>query len=454
MKLVIQKFGGTSMGNSEAITQCAKIVADQAKKGQVVAVVSAMSGVTDKLLDMTEMARKQKPKLIAATLNELETRHKKTLAAFIDKDKSDEIWEEEFARSFKKLRTILIGISYVGDLSEKSTAMVASYGERLSSRIMKYALIKEGLKSERFNTVRLVRTDSNYLSAEVDLKRTKICHRRVLTPFLSKGIVPVLTGFIGKDTHGDLTLLGRGGTDYTASLAGICLGASRVDIWTDVDGVMSTDPRKVKHVCLWDKIDMATISEMAHSGAKVLHPKTISAAVEKGIPVWVKNTFNTAASGTEVIMEDKTPGVRGITVSKNQLIVHLQEPGMLAGVGFIRKVAEIFEKYRIPMDVCTTSEVTFSVSLDSKKYNPRIIKELKKIAHSVKVINKLAKICVIGVDIGCDGEILDRVITALKKNRVYSVSNGASFSNITVLIDETEADEALLKLHTAIFKSS
>jgi aspartate kinase len=454
MNLKVLKFGGTSMGTPGSLQQCNKIAVRAAKASKIVVVVSALGGVTNQLIELIELARKQKPKRIAAELNIMEQKHKDMLAHFVAKNDLEEIWQREFANLFKKLRLILTGTSLVGDITKKSYAIVCSFGEQLSSRIMCHALEKAGLQSEQIDAKRIIRTDSNFLEATVDLKRTKLCSRRTLLPLLEKKITPVVTGFIGKDASGQTTLLGRGGSDYTASLVAMSLGAEAVEIWTDVDGIMSADPRIVKEgVKTWRSVELPIVAEMAHSGAKVLHPKTITAAVEQNIPVFVKNTFNPSAHGTEVVQRDSHSLLRGITMDKEQAVFHFAEPGMLATPGFIRHISEIFEQHNVSIDACFTSEVSFTCSIHSKHYSKKLHQDLSKIAETT-VYRNLAKVCVIGHNISKNPDLLAQIMTVLKGNDIYAVSIGTTFHNITLLIDEEKADNILRSLHASLFSSS
>lgn len=452
MNITVQKFGGTSMGTAESIRQCCAIVAATTPRSRVVVVVSALSGVTDALLKLIELGERQKPKLIAAEMNALEKRHRDTLAAFLTPDRLEEVWTKECAPLLKELRIILTGISYVGDVSDKSKAVVCSFGERLSSRIMCHALAACGVDCARVNAIRCIRTDDQYLEATVDFRRTRLYCRRILLPLLRRRRVPVVTGFIGKDTHGDITLLGRGGSDYTGSILGTCLDARAVEIWTDVDGVMSADPRRVKGVKKWGSIQLSTIAEMSHGGAKVLHPKTIVAAVERSIPVIVKNTFHPEAPGTMVVKSVSETGVRGIVTDHHQMLLHFEEPGMLSGVGFIERCSSIFSAHRIPIDVCATSEITVTFSIASRYFTSRLERDLSKVAQ-VSVVRGVAKLSVIGSGIGDDPAILARIFTTLRPYTIRVVSIGASRSNITVMIDDSVADAALVALHASLLQS-
>jgi aspartate kinase len=454
MKKVVLKFGGTSMGTSDSIGRCAGIVAKAAQSSCVVVVVSALSGVTDTLLRLISLTKLQKPKLISAGVGELENRHRQALVAFVEPALLDQTWQDEFTGLFRKLRLILTGASFVGDITDRSTALVCSFGEQLSSRIMQHALSAQGCAAQVIDARRVVRTDSQYLEAAVNFPRTRARFRHLVLPLLRRGSIAVVPGFVGQDAHGNITLLGRGGSDYSASIAAVSLDAAQVEIWTDVDGIMSADPRVVKRgVRTWEKIELPVVAEMAHSGAKVLHPKTITAAVKQDIPVVVRNTFRPNGSGTIIVPRGNTPGLRGIVVERGQAVCHFTEPGMLDSFGFIHRCTEVFVRHGVPIDTCATSEVTFSCSLRQSDLHKKLLTELTRIAE-VKVIHGLAKVCIIGNEVMNDPGIVARIMRGVPKESLQLMSLGASRMNITLLVAQDDAEQVLKSLHASLFPSS
>jgi aspartate kinase len=451
MRTLVLKFGGTSMGTSDSIAQCAAIVLNASRTSRVVAVVSAISGVTDTLLQLLSLAKRQKPKLIAVALDELEERHRATLRPFVEASSADELWQDEFAGLFRKLRLIVTGASLVGDLTERTRALVCAFGEQWSSRIMRRALIAHSGRAEVIDARRLIRTDSQFLEAAVDFPRTRTRFRRIALPVLRHGSIAVLPGFYGKDSHGNVTLLGRGGSDYSASIAAVSLDADRLEIWTDVDGILSADPRAVKRgVRTWATIELPVVAEMAHSGAKVLHPKTITAAVKCGIPVVVRNTFRPELPGTTIVPRGQSAGIRGIVVDRGQAVCHFTEPAMLDSFGFIHRCTSVFVQHGIPIDACATSEVTFSCSVRQMDLNKRLLHELSKIAE-VSVIDRLAKVCVIGNGVTGDPQVIRKVMDCIPEKSLHLMTLGASGMNLTLLISEDNSPQVLTALHASLF---
>lgn len=446
MSIKVLKFGGTSMGTTESISQCAQIVKKTAEKEKTIVVVSALSKVTNELIELIELAKSQRSSQIIKRLDALEQRHKQTLKPFVNNlEKSWVI----FIPIFKELRQILTGISLVGDISEKTSAAIWSYGERLSSWIMHFALIQENVANERVIATKLIKTDSNYLNAAVDFSKTKVSTKKVIGPVLKSKSAVVVTGFIGSDDDKHLTTLGRGGSDYTASILGLSMGAKDIEIWTDVDGVMSADPRIIKDAKVWKEINIDVMSEMAYIGAKVLHPKTISPALLGKIPVYIKNTFKPTAPGTKIVEADKK-GIKGIVVKKDQTLLHLSNPIILNQIGTIHEYSHVFADNDISIDVCATSEISITFSINSKDKQEKLFEGLRELAN-LDVNENMAKVCIVGSHIGNDAKILAKIFNSLEKYKIYTISNSASFNNITLMVKEKDADEILKVLHKRLF---
>jgi aspartate kinase len=446
----ILKFGGTSMGNADAIKQSASIIIKTTKEQPTVVVVSAVSGVTDKLINLTKFAINRKTGQVTQVFQEIKELHQTILTKLVSKERMLKTWEQVFLPLFDQLEPILIGTSFVGDISDKSYATVCSFGERLSSHLITACLKEQGIAAQRCFSADIIATNNNHLEASVNFTATKAQCEAQLQSLLSQNFTPVVTGFIGRSNEGDLTLLGRGGSDYTAAIIGSCLNASAIEIWTDVDGIMSADPRKVANAKLWNAIDYQVTAEMAHSGAKVLHPKTIFPAIQNNIPVWVKNTFNPSAIGTKIVPQKET-GLRGIVVDKEQILIHLTSPSMLDEAGFIERSSACFLEHNISIDLCVTSEVSVTYSVKAEKIPTKLVNALTQIAR-VEQTHELAKICLIGQNISCDSNILADIFDTLRLYKIYTVAKGASFNNITFCVERQYADEILQLLHTRLFE--
>jgi|APCry1669189000_1035189.scaffolds.fasta_scaffold30666_2 aspartate kinase len=452
MNLKSIKFGGTSMGSAESIQECAKIVKEKINKSLVVVTVSAVGGITDKLIEIIKLARKTKPRLVKSKVIEISNIHKQILKNLTSNDEEAEnLWAQEFEPIINKLEAISYGTSLVGDLTDKTEARICAFGEKLSSLLMLLAMEKIGIASQRIESERIIKTDNNYLKAKVNFQATSLSSKKILRPIFLKKIVPVVTGFIGKDTHGNITLLGRGGSDYTASILAMVLNANEVEIWTDVNGIMTADPRIVEDAFSWPSLDMNVMSEMAYSGAKVVHPDTIALAVEKNIPVYVYNTFDNAFKGTKITKN--APHAKGIVTSPGNTIITLENTSIINGVGFVKKVTSIVAEHNIPIDVCATSEISFTISIKTEDYSKKLLKILESFA-SVKVKNNITKLCFIGNEITSDKKLLAGVFTLCMEldTRIYTISVSASGNNITILIDQNKAHTILKALHKKFLK--
>lgn len=448
MKLKSIKFGGTSMGSAKAIMASANIIRNQAAKDKVIVTVSAVAGVTDTLLEIILLAQNQKPRLVNKKVAELEKLHNKILSEIIgDEDQCIYIWLQDFDLLFKRLKAIASGVSLVGDLTNKTKSLICAFGEKLSSQLMKNALTKLKIANCRIESEKIIRTDSNYLKANVHSKTTNIACRSHLFPLINKGIVPIITGFIGKDTHGDTTLLGRGGSDYTASIVAIALKADLIEIWTDVNGIMSGDPRLINNTVCWDELDVELMSEMAYSGAKVVHPATITLAIQKNIPVYVFNTFDLSFKGTKITNKINRKA-RGVVASSDYIMIILEHPEIIDHIGFLAQASSVVAKYNVSIDVCATSEISFSFTIREEDYSKKLHKDLAEIAN-VRIIKKVTKICVIGYQISKDQELLSTVFTSATHNQIniHAVSISASYHNITLIIDNRDKSRFVKILH-------
>jgi aspartate kinase len=453
MKIRSVKFGGTSMGSSHSILECADIVKQQLKNHKVIVTVSAVDDTTDQLIKIIALAKKQKPKLVNIKILQLEKSHKKILGEIVTNTTAcEQTWEHRFRPLFLKLRTIAQGTSLVGDLTTKTEARICAFGEKFSSHLMELALDKLGIKATAIESEKIIRTDSNFLKAQVNFQSTTLACRKILKPILASDIIPVVTGFIGKDTHGNVTLLGRGGSDYTASILAMAFQAEAIEIWTDVDGIMSADPRIVKNPVFWKDVGLNLMSEIAYSGAKVVYPYTIELAIRKNIPVYVLNTFNRKCNGTRITTKIAKNVKSVVSNSENALIV-LEHPSTVSHVGFLAKTTAIVEKYNVSIDVCATSETSFSFSIQEEDLIEKMIKELREIAY-IKIIKKITKLCLIATDIAKDKAMLADIFKLLAANDIgiHAVSISGSYVNITILIDDHNKNKAVQILHNKLLE--
>ncbi len=454
MSLVVMKFGGTSVEDAAAIARTAAIVAGRVAAGKrPVVVVSAMSKVTDQLLACAAAASRGDRTGALAISQRLRSRHRDTAAALIKDAKNCGAIQTAIEQEFETLDEVLRGLAAILELTPRISDLIVSYGERLSSVMIAEAFKERGINSVHIDAREIILTDSQYQKAipQDDLIEER-CTRLVL-PLLDAGQVPVMGGFIGSNEAGITTTLGRGGSDFTGALIGGALHADAIEIWTDVNGIMTTDPRICPDALRVKEISFEEAAELAYFGAKVLHPATILPAVRKNIPVLVLNSKNPSNDGTRII--SLAPHCRSpfkcIALKRKLTIIDVVASRMLMTHGYLKTVFDIFDKHQCPVDMVSTSEVSVSVTVDSTDKLPAIAADLSRIAD-VKYEGCKALICMVGEDIRGQRGISAQVFAAIKHVNVRMISQGASEINMSFMIEEEDAEEAVRSLHAYFFK--
>jgi aspartate kinase len=440
--MIVMKFGGTSVGSAERIRNVADIVVSRLDKGPAV-VVSAVGGITDKLIESSNVAvNGESPD---EHLTFIENKHHEILRELgLDESLVDDLLSE--------FREVIMGIKEKKEADVKTMDIVQSFGERMSSRIVAGHLTKIGHKAFAcFAWDYGMITDDNFEGAEPLKSSFKVMKEKV------SGVdgIPIITGFIGKNEDGEITTLGRGGSDYTAALYGAALGAEEIQIWTDVDGVMTADPRVVSDAQTILQVSFAEASELAYFGVRVLHTKTILPAVKKNIPVTVLNSFNPESVGTLILngVEKSKQIVKAITSKKNITLIHVDSKRMLGAYGFLARLFDVFYKYKQSIDVISTSEVSVSMTADNGKNLNDIALDLRGIAE-VKVIKNKAVVCIVGEGMKHTPGVAGRIFSILGKNNINieMISQGASEINITFIVDGKDAEHAIRVLHGEYFE--
>ncbi len=434
------KFGGTSVGNAERIRNLAKIVQSHLSRRPVV-VVSAFSGITDGLIEVAYLASKGEE--FSAKLDGILDRHYKTM---------DElgVGHGTIKSETSQLRSFMNRLHESKELTPKVLDTAVSFGERMSSRIVAAYMTRVGMEAVAYDAydIGLV-TDSNFGDAEVLPEAYASINKKLAR---AKAI-PVITGFIAKDKEGDITTLGRGGSDYTGTIVGSALDADEIQIWTDVNGIMTADPKIVSGARTIDSVSYAEASELAFLGAKVLHPKTILPAVEKSIPVRILNTFNPTHKGTVVLGDVKAKSrVISIACQKKIQVINLTTSKMFRMHGFLRQVFEIFDRHKISADMVSTSEVSVSITLDGRQQTGALVDDLKKLAR-VSVMRDRAKISIVGKGMAHMPGIIGKWSSCLGNMYIEMISSSTSEVNDGFIIEEKYADEAVRKLHKRFFGS-
>ena len=450
--LVVMKFGGTSVEDQTAIARTASIVAGRVAAGKKpVVVVSAMSKVTDQLLACAAAASRGDRTGALAISQRLRCRHKDTAVALVKDAAALDVMIE---REFDGLDEILRGLAAILELTPRISDLIVSYGERLSSAMIAEAFREHGINGVHVDAREVILTDSQYQKAVPQDAAIEERAARHLQPHLDAGRVPVMGGFIGSNEAGITTTLGRGGSDFTGALVGGALHAEAIEIWTDVNGIMTTDPRICPDALRVKVISFEEAAELAYFGAKVLHPATILPAVRRNIPVLVLNSRNPSNEGTRIISlapHCKSP-FKSIAVKKKLSIIDVVASRMLMTHGYLKAIFDIFDKYQCPVDMVSTSEVSVSLTVDSTAKLPEIADELSKIAD-VKYEGQKALICLVGEDIRGQNGMAAQVFAAVRHVNVRMISQGASEINMSFMIDEEDVEEAVKSLHAAFFQN-
>jgi len=454
MSVVVMKFGGTSVEDPAAIGRTAAIVAGRVALGkQPVVVVSAMAKVTDQLLRAAAASSLGDRTGALAISSRLRARHRDTAAELV-KNPADFVELINFIdQKFDQLDEVLRGLAAILELTPRISDLIVSFGERVSSRIVAQAFHEKGMDAVHVDAREIIITDSQFQKAAPldDLIEKRAGEK--LRPLTNQGKVPVMGGFIGSNEAGITTTLGRGGSDFTGALIGGALTAEAIEIWTDVDGIMTSDPRVCPDALRVKVISFEEAAELAYFGAKVLHPATILPAVKKNIPVLVLNSRNAGCEGTRITSlapPCKSP-FKSIAVKKKLSIIDVVASRMLMTHGYMKDIFTIFDKYQCPVDMVSTSEVSVSLTVDSNDKLPSIAAELSKLAD-VKYEGKKALVCMVGDDIRGRCGMAAQVFNAVRHINVRMISQGASEINMSFMIDEDDADEAVRSLHAAFFQ--
>jgi aspartate kinase len=446
----VMKFGGTSVADARAIENVARIVGAQRNVAPVV-VVSALGGVTDTLLAATMTAGEGRADEAIASLEETFSRHHKTAKELLTPAAA-----EDFIKHVDNAASHiseLLRINADNPLRRRSTQdAVLAYGEMLSSELAAELFNQRGINAQHVDARRCIVTNDEYTCALPLMPETCAKSHNTLGPILEEGIVPVLGGFIASTVEGTTTTLGRGGSDYTAALLSAALNADEIQIWTDVTGVLTADPRVVPGAQTVARLSYAEAAELAYFGAKVLHPKTIQPAIEGRIPVRICNSHAPEETGTLVGPQTETSPrtVKAIAHKSGVTTVQITSARMLGAYGFLRALFEVFDRHRTVVDVVATSEVSVSLSLDDASALPVIVQELEQLG-TVRVEKGRAIICVVGEGLRGTPGIAARVFSAISDINVTLISQGASSVNFTFAVEEERVQEAVKKLHDEFF---
>jgi aspartate kinase len=449
-KPTVMKFGGTSVGDVAAFERVCHIVSTQIEKKPVV-VVSAMTGITDALLAAFDKAKKDEYYTAVAELEPLYERHMQVAKHFIPAGATTPFDNElQFAR--EELSDLLMRATRRSLPLAMLKDAIVSYGEQLSSRLLTEVLKAKGINGRHVDSRRLIVTDDEFGAAHPIVDETNEIVKLELVPIIGAGEVPVMGGFIAGNRAGETTTLGRGGSDYSAALIASAIDANELQIWTDVTGVMTCDPRICRDARTIPVLSYEEAAELAYFGAKVLHPKTIKPAVDNAIAVRVCNTFKPRETGTMVLARSgKAPNtIKSIAHKKNITILRIRSARMLGAYGFMSAVFQVFDRHRTVIDVISTSEVSVALTLDNSDSLEKIVEDLSRIGE-VEVETGYAVICVVGEGLRASTGLAAKIFSTISDVNVALVSHGASSVNLTFVIRENAVHEVIRKLHSEFF---
>ncbi|HLJ87382.1 MAG TPA: lysine-sensitive aspartokinase 3 [Candidatus Angelobacter sp.] len=448
--MIVMKFGGTSVQDAEAIDRVAAIVRKRLPEKPVV-VVSALAKITDQLLAMASAAGAGKRDESLEISQRARQRHHGTASELLGESRYSQI-RPELDTHFDALDELLRGIVAVGELTPRTIDNIAGFGERISSKIAAAAFSERGIPSAHVDSRKCIVTDAGYSKAVPLFEETNSRLAETVQPLLNRGCVPVMGGFIGATREGIPTTIGRGGSDFTGAIVGAGLGAQRIEIWTDVDGMMTTDPNLCPQARRIKTISFEEAAELAYFGAKVLHPATLLPAIQKNIPVLVLNSRNPGCEGTKITASaPRSKNIfKAIAAKKRITVVDVVATRMLMAHGFLKSIFEVFAHHRCPVDMVSTSEVSVSVTVDSNESIAAIAADLGKLAD-VKYEGRKAIVCLVGENIRNTPGIAAKVFGAIPDVTIQMISQGASEINISFVIDEADVPDVVARLHNAFF---
>jgi aspartate kinase len=438
--MIVMKFGGSSLESAEAIERVAGIAASRRGQNPVV-VVSAMGKTTNALLAIAHAAVAGDRDAALLRLQELRDFHLHHSGM-----------ERTIEEHFQQLAELVKGLTVLGELTPRSLDAIASFGERLSSLIVARHFQRVGLPAKHVDARQVIVTDRRHTQAQPLLPQTNARLTECVKPLVSKSVV-VMAGYIGSTEDGVTTTLGRGGSDFTAAIVGAGLGADEIQIWTDVDGMLTCDPSVCSGGHRIKTLSFDEAAELAYFGAKVLHPATVAPAMERNIPVRILNSRRPQVEGTQIVAHAVASSnvIKAIACKKKIVVLNVRSLRMFMAYGFLQRMFEVFARFEIPVDMIATSEVSVSLTLDSAEHLQQAMAALREFAE-VTVNEDSAIICLVGEGIHKTPGIAARVFAALGDINVQMVSQGASALNLGIVVAAMDLTRAVERLHAEFFR--
>jgi aspartate kinase len=460
-QLEVMKFGGTSVGDASCIARAAQIVAESARQNAVVVVVSAMSGVTNRLIEAANRAARGETQAGAGLVEALRTQHHAALAALVLKEAARSAVSRRIDEILADGQRLFEGTALIRELTPRALDTISSLGERLCAPIFAAAVTERGSRSVALDATELIVTDSYHGAAEPLMDATRERCETKLRPFLKDGVVPIVTGFLGATREGTLTTLGRGGSDYSATILGAALRADEVIIWTDVDGVLTADPRLVPDARIIPEISYREATELAYFGAKVLHPKTLRAVMPAGIPVWIRNSFAPEGTGTKISQQGRSigGGVKALTAIRDVALISVGGPGIVGVPDVVGRTfsttAELRANVLLISQSSSQNDICFIVaSADSSRTVEALRREFAQdlsheVVEHITVDTNIAIVAVVGENMRGTPGVAGRTFAALGRENVniIAIAQGSSEANISFVVEVGAMKQALLATH-------
>ncbi len=469
MQTLVMKFGGTSVGNAAAIQQTADICAQQKQSSEnLVVVVSAMSGITDLLIQAAQQAAGNQPERMWETIETIRTKHLQVIDALLPEESAPVAEREQVITAvtarLDELNSYCQSIQVLGEVTSRGMDVISSLGERISAQIVAALLRVMGTPALAVEATQLIVTDRSFQNAVPQMTPSREKIRKTLHPLFHQGFVPVVTGFIGATPEGITTTLGRGGSDYTGAILADCLDADELWIWTDVDGVLTADPRVVAHARTIPEISFAEVGELAYFGAKVLHPKTIRPAVTRNMPLWVKNTFNPGFPGTRISQSaTRARGeISAVTTIKDLSILTVEGRGMLGVPGIAARTFGAVARTGASVQMITQSSSEQSICFTiPSKLSEDVVASLeaemslelyRKDIDRIWSRDQVVILSIIGAGMRETPGVSARIFGALGKANinVIAIAQGSSEYSLSLVIDQAEANAAVRAIHDEI----
>jgi aspartokinase/homoserine dehydrogenase 1 len=461
MKSQVMKFGGTSVGDAACIARAVQIVAQAARENAVVAVVSAISGVTNRLVEAANRAAGGDREAGAALIAELRQQHAAATAALVSDEGRRAGVTDALNEIFAEGQRLLDGTALLRELTPRALDAISSIGERLCAPIFASALVELGVKSRAIVATELIVTDTFHGGAEPCMEPTRARCERVLRPLLNEACVPVVTGFVGATPEGVLTTLGRGGSDYSATILGAALRVDEVIIWTDVDGVLTADPRLVPDARTIPEISYREAAELAYFGAKVLHPKTLRTVMPAGIPVWIRNSFAPERPGTKISQQGRSigGGVKALTAIRDVALISVGGPGIVGVPDVVGRTfsttAELRANVLLISQSSSQNDICFIVaSADAQRTLEALRREFAsdlshEVVDHITIDPKIAIVAVVGENMRGTRGVAGRTFAAMGRDNVniIAIAQGSSETNISFVVEDSAMKQALLSAH-------